>query len=129
MIVIPDTSALVELIKGTEKGNAVLKILNESELVVVPTLVLAELSSFLERNGIDSGIIETIADMSLVVPLDREIAINAGKLHAKIRKNNKNKHVSLADCIISETGRKYGALVVTTDHHFRLLGDAIIIED
>ncbi|WP_297515921.1 PIN domain-containing protein [Thermococcus sp.] len=128
MIVIPDTSALVELIKGTEKGKAVLEILNESELVIIPTLVLAELSSFLERNGVDLSIVETIADMGLVVPLDKEVAINAGKLHAEIRRKNKNKHVSLADCIISKTAKRYGALVVTTDHHVQLLGDALIIE-
>ena len=51
MIVIPDTSALVELIRGTEKGKAVLEILNESELVIIPTLVLAGLSSFGEKRG------------------------------------------------------------------------------
>ena len=53
--------------------------------MIVPTLVLAELSSFLERNAVDLSVVDAIADMGLVVPLDREGAINAGKLHAKIR--------------------------------------------
>ncbi len=47
MIVIPDTSAIVELIRGSEAGKAAEEILNGSELVIIPTLVLAELGSSL----------------------------------------------------------------------------------
>jgi len=126
MIVLPDTSALVELIRGSEAGRVVLEILEKSDVVIVPTLVLAELTSFLERNQMDDSIVDTIAENSLVVVLDREIAVNSGKLHSQVKKKNKN--VSLADCIISETAKRHGAVVLTTDHHFKLLGNAIIIE-
>ena len=126
MIVLPDTSALVELIRGSEAGRAVLEILEKSDVVIVPTLVLAELTSFLERNQMDGSIVDTIAENSLVVVLDREIAVNSGKLHGQVKKKNKN--VSLADCIISEIAKRHGAVVLTTDHHFKLLGNAIIIE-
>ncbi|WP_456394807.1 hypothetical protein [Thermococcus sp.] len=34
----------------------------------------------------------------------------------------------LADCIISETAKRHGAVVLTMDHHFKLLGNAVIIE-
>ena len=126
MIVIPDTSAIVELIRGSDAGKAAEEILNGSELVLVPTLVLAELRSFLERNNLDASIVEMVAESGFVIPLEMEVAINAGALHAKVKRENKN--VSLADCIIAETARKYGAVVLTTDHHFKLLGNAIILE-
>ncbi|WP_297550453.1 PIN domain-containing protein [Thermococcus sp.] len=72
------------------------------------------------------SIVNTIAENGFVIPLEREIAINAGSLHAKARKKNKN--VSLADCIIAETAKKYNAIVLTMDHHFKILGNAIILE-
>ena len=126
MIVVPDTSALVELIRGSDTGKVVGEILDSSELVLIPTLVLAELRSFLERNSLDVSIVDAIAENGFVIPLEREIAINAGSLHAKARKKNKN--VSLADCIIAETAKKYNAIVLTMDHHFKILGNAIILE-
>jgi len=126
MIVVPDTSALVELIRGSDAGKVVEEILDSSELVLIPTLVLAELRSFLERNSLDVSIVDAIAENGFVIPLEREIAINAGSLHAKARKKNKN--VSLADCIIAETAKKYNAIVLTMDHHFKILGNAIILE-
>ncbi|KUH31423.1 twitching motility protein PilT [Thermococcus celericrescens] len=126
MILIPDTSALVELIRGSETGRAVEEILEDADIVLIPTLVLAELRSFLERNNIDPTIAAKVAESGLVVSLEADIAINAGALHAKIKRENKN--VSLADCIIAETARKYDAVVLTTDHHFKLLGNAIILE-
>ncbi|MCD6372697.1 MAG: PIN domain-containing protein [Thermococcus sp.] len=79
MIVLPDTSALVELIRGSEIGNAVLEILEGSDIVMIPTLVLAELASFMKRNNMESA-------------------------------------------------KKYDAIVLTTDHHFKILGNAIILE-
>lgn len=94
--------------------------------MLIPTLVLAELRSFLERNNLDASIVDMVAGNGFVIPLEMEVAINAGALHAKVKKKNKN--VSLADCIIAETARKYGAVVLTTDHHFKLLGNAIILE-
>lgn len=126
MIVLPDTSALVELIRGSEAGKAILEILENSDVVIVPTLVIAELSSFLERNRGDSSIVDTITEHSLVVVLDPETARSSGMLHGRIRK--KNRHISLADCIISETAKRHGAVVLTTDHHFKILGNAIIVE-
>ncbi|GAB6101169.1 hypothetical protein JCM16138_03920 [Thermococcus atlanticus] len=122
MIVLPDTSALVELIRGSKAGKVVLEILENSDVVIVSTLVLAEL----ERNKIDSSVMDAIAENSLVVVLDREIALSLGKVHSQVKKKNKN--VSLADCIISETAKRHGAVVLTMDHHFKLLGNAVIIE-
>ena len=89
MIVLPDTSALVELIRGSEAGRVVLEILEKSDVVIVPTLVLAELTSFLERNQMDDSIVDTIAENSLVVVLDREIAVNSCKLHSQVKKKTK----------------------------------------
>jgi len=81
----------------------------------------------MKRNNMDfSPIQETIVKNSLIINLDEEIAVNAGKLHGHVR--SKNKRISLADCIIAESARKYGAIVLTTDHHFKILGNAIILE-
>ncbi|WP_297500687.1 PIN domain-containing protein [Thermococcus sp.] len=82
------------------------KLLKKS-LVLIPTLVLAELRSFLERNSLDVSIVDTTAENGFVIPLEREIAINAGSLHARAREKNKN--VSLTDCITVETAKKCNA--------------------
>ncbi len=90
IIVIPDTSAIVELIRGSEAGKAAEEILNGSELVLIPTLVLAELRSFLERNNLDASIVEVVTENGFVVPLEKDVAVNAGALHAKVKRKNKN---------------------------------------
>lgn len=127
MIAVMDTSAIVEIMRGTEAGRKALEILAEADLVVIPSVVLAELTSYALRNGIDLKYVREVEKGSLVAELDGKIAWSAGKRHAKLRKMRKG--ISLADCILMATAEEYDGVVITKDHHFELYeGEKIIIE-
>jgi predicted nucleic acid-binding protein len=126
MIAVMDTSAIVEIMRGTEAGRKALEVLGDADLVVIPSIVLAELTSYVLRNGIDLKYVREVEKGSLVAELDGKIARSAGKRHAKLRKLQKG--ISLADCIVMATAKEYDGVVITKDHHFELYeGEKIII--
>ena len=118
--IIVDTSALVEYAFATEKGKIVRDAIESGEkVVIIPSIVLGEFASKLERSGAKNvlGILEALGQYSVVVPLGGATALKAGQLHANLRKNEDS--ISLVDCIVMETAIEHGnALVITTDRHF-----------
>lgn len=118
--VVLDTSALIEYTNGTNKGKIIRNIIEKEEnLIIIPSIVLGEFISKLERKGIKTHlIIENLSAYTISTPLETHHCINAGKLHATLRK--KEKGISLIDCIIMEIGKECGnALILTTDKHFK----------
>lgn len=83
MIVVLDTSAIVEILKGSEAGREAVEELSKAQLVIVPSIVIAELTSFLQRNGFPTVYVDRILEQSLVADLDEHIAKLAGERHAK----------------------------------------------
>ena len=63
---------------------------------------------------------------SKVVGLTPEIAMNAGLLHADMKKKIRN--FGLADSIILATARKLRAKVVTGDSHFKGFKETVFLE-
>ena len=109
-----DTSAWIEYLTGTKEGIIVEKILKDN-LILIPSIVLAELTSKLLEKKVSEKIVEEIKKWGEVIELDEELAFKAGKLHAKVKKRLRN--VSLADCIIIETAKKFEAKIITKDKH------------
>ncbi len=127
MIVILDSSAVVEIMRGSEKGEKARKILEIADVIILPAVVIAELTSYAVRNGIDTKFVEEIERNSIVANIDSKIAKEAGKYHASRKKIQRG--ISLADCTIIAIADEYGGTIITTDHHFKLYkGKAIIIE-
>ena len=125
--VILDSSALLELLTNGRKANDIEKIWNDETISIeIPSVVLAELSSVLRRQDIESATLrEKIAANCTVLDLTKEIALKAGELHAELRK--KSKTISLADCIIMTHADNEGAVIVTKDPHFELYKNSRIL--
>ena len=119
--VVVDTSALFEYVYGTDKGATVKNIIEEKQnLVLIPSIVIAELTSKLVRCEIENidKILNNLEAYSLFLPLDGPTCIRSGKRHANLKKLEKN--ISIIDCIIMETAEEHGgALIVTCDNHFK----------
>jgi predicted nucleic acid-binding protein len=125
--VIFDTSALIEEITAGEKASFVEEIWKDTSFSVeVPTLVLAELVSVLRRKGINpTEVRERIITSCIILPLTEKVALDAGELHAQLRK--KDSGISLADCIVMAHAEEEGAMIVTVDSHFKHYNNAKIL--
>lgn len=119
--VIVDTSALVEYSFATEKGIVVKEMIeNKDNVVLISSIVIGELASKLERSGMKDieQLVSNLGEYSVVLPLDWETCLNAGKRHAKLRKIERD--ISLVDCIIMAIAEEHGdALILTCDSHLR----------
>ena len=125
MIYLIDTSAWIEYLDGSAKGEKVNKSLNEAEIFTT-SQVIAELVSKTKRKrgNVDTAYnaIIKIAKVSEVTP---RIAKEAGILHAETKA--KLQSFSLADALIICSARALKAKILTTDSHFKSFKEAIII--
>ncbi len=111
-----DTSALSEELFGSETGERIRQEII-GKVKIVPSIVIAELASFLIRKGIDpKNVIKRIFESCEIIDTTSDIAVPAGYLHASLRKIVPN--ISLMDCIIMEHARKENATIITLDSHF-----------
>ena len=124
--IILDTSALLELSLGSDKGLKIKKAIEEAEAVFLPTIILAEFESKLRRSNVRlKGAPAAIAAGCLLLPLDdAAVARDSGELHAEMRKTEPR--ISLIDCILMVHSQREKATVLTTDSHFRNFKDAIV---
>lgn len=121
-----DTSILVEFFDSTAKGVILKEYFNSDYRIFTPSIVIAELSSKLKRKGFEpTRFINEIKNSTNVVSLNEIVAEESGKLHAELRKTNKN--VSLADCIIITHAKTLNSKVITCDRHFENYKNSIII--
>lgn len=114
-----DTSALIELFLGSDKGEVVKELfVDENTANLVPSVVLLELISKITRAGKDpKRFVALIEQNCTVLALTSEIAKNAGNLHAELKK--KDKQISMADCVIMAHAEIENALIVSKDQHFK----------
>lgn len=122
-----DTSVLIEFFDKTEKGKIVQEFFSsQRNILFIPTMVLAELTSKLRRKNFEpSQFISAIVFSATVLPLDQETAKRAGELHSQL--HTKNKNVSLGDCVVMAHAENEGALIITTDEHFKNCPNAKVI--
>lgn len=121
-----DSYAWVEYFRGSKAGGAVRPYV-EGDRAATSAITLAELREKYIREGwpsfdTDSGF---MAARTLVVPIDREIAILAGELNHARKKVVRD--WGMADSLVLATARKGSAKVVTGDNHFKGLQDAIVV--
>ena len=122
--IILDTSAVVEYIKQTDKGAVVRTYWqNPENIIILPSVVIAELKSVLIRRKLNSNVINLLIESCTILDLTKEIALIAGELHSKLRQ----KDVSLADCIIMAHVEQSNSLLLTSDIHFKNFKNAILL--
>ncbi len=129
MKVIVDSYAWIEYFEGSKKGFLVKEILeNEANEILCSALTVSEIVSKLERTERNSAqFFEALMAMSKILKIDENIARDAGKRHATIRKKVKN--FGLADAFILTQGEKEGAKILSGDKHFKGMKNVIFIGD
>ena len=96
-----------------EKVSALLK----QQPCFTSQISLAELSSWCERNQIDSEkYLSFVKSQSKIIPLSDYLLELAGKIHFYKRKTVKD--FGLIDAIILATSKQYNLPIITGDHHF-----------
>lgn len=125
-----DTWAWVEVLRGSEAGVRISgRYLDDpSQVVWTADISLVEMAASLHRDGVDAGRIrssveEVVARSDLVLRTEIRDAVAAPEARALLRVQRKD--ASLADGLIFAMARNRGALIVTCDHAFRGLPDAV----
>jgi len=122
-----DAHAWIEYFIESDKGKRVKEIVESEENKIFTSLItIAEVSSVgaREKRDVELGN-KTITSLSNVYGISMEFAKEAGILHAETRK--KVKDFGLADSIVLLTARKLGAKIITGDHHFKGIKEAVLI--
>ncbi len=121
-----DSYAWVEYFRGTSSGSLVRSYV-EGDRAATSTLTLAELREKYLREKWRSfqEDLEFMATRSLVMPVDRQIALLAGELSYARKRTVKD--WGMADSVILATARNASAKVVTGDKHFEGLPDIIMV--
>ncbi len=128
-----DAYAWIEYFKASNHGDTA-KIYIESDDAITPTIAVAEVSQKLQTeielgNETQEGRLKRLEFMratSRIEDLDFEIAVEAGKTNAIMKK--KTKGWGMADSIILCTAKSVEGKVVTGDEHFRGLNETIFIK-
>ncbi len=119
MAIVIDTSALIEYFLSSRKGEIVKEAIEDSsDSVIIPPIVLSEFASKLLRKGLNpNSFIAALQEFTIFVNLDPDTAIKAGKLHAELRKIEKN--IGMADCLIMQIAEENDAEIISLDSHFK----------
>ena len=123
MTVLIDSWAWVEYWKGGKLAEEAASYIDGDEDSVVSTMNLAEVYLAIARSYDEATAGEKIATMEKrchVVPVERDIAIEA----AKIKRKEK---LGLADSLIMATARQVGAKVVTGDPDMKGFRDVVFL--
>ena len=135
MKIVIDSYAWIELFSGTEKGRKVKDIIENSEEIYTPDIVLAEIARKYLRESEEKMIInsrlESITAASNITAVDAKLAFEAAKCYLELIENARKLKLntpSLFDAIILATCRSLESKVVTGDEHFRNLPETIWIK-
>lgn len=121
-----DSFAWIEYFRGGRLGREVNRRLREARCAT-PSIVLAELADKYTREGIPdlARDLDFVEAQTIVVPLDRATAEEAGRLKAEMRRRSPD--APLADAIVYATAHRLGADVLMGDPHFRGLRTVVYI--
>lgn len=111
-----DTCGWIEWFSDGTLADKFRRFLEETDQLLVPTLVQYELFKWGVREKDESTALDLIAytETCLTVPLDTNIALFAGDLYDTHR-------LSMADAVIYASARTYGVDLISSDAHFSAL--------
>ncbi len=124
-MIVMDTSAWVENLKGSNLGMAVEDYLKKEE-IMTPSIVLVELNckSVKERWDFEN-ILRYIKSKSLIIGMNEKVILEVGKIYHKIRKDKSS--FGMIDTILLTIARDANAKVLTKDNDFRDLNEVIML--
>ncbi len=121
-----DSFAWIEYFMGTEKGEKVREIVEGDEVLYTSPVILAEVFSKSQRtDGRGKERVEFILRRCVVVELDDEIGIEAGKIHAEMKP--KMKDFGMIDALILASAKKRGLKILTGDKHFEHFENVVML--
>ena len=121
-----DTSAWVELFKGSTQGERVKKYIT-SEVCFTSALSLAEITSWALRNKKDADYyLSIVREGTTITELSQKLFETAGKVHAQHKKAQPN--FGMIDAILYVSAQKENETLLTTDHHFQGLKNVEMLE-
>ena len=108
-----DSSGWLEFIADNKNAAKFLKPLEDSSNLIIPTIVICEVSKVLFREKSEQEVLIALAyiHQGKIVNLSPVIAVNASKLSL-------NHRIPMADSIILATAQAYNAIIWTQDEHF-----------
>ncbi|MEK6614558.1 MAG: type II toxin-antitoxin system VapC family toxin [Bacteroidota bacterium] len=111
-----DSSAWLEYFADTKNGKKFEKVIENTELLLVPSITLYEVFKKILMERDEHIALQIVAHMKMgkVIELDMEIALSAAKFSKEFR-------LPMADSIIFATGKKYHATIWTQDADFKNL--------
>ncbi len=132
MKIVIDAYAWIEFFIGSEKGQKVKELLENSDEAYTPGTVLAEIARKYNREGADEKTVEarlqTISSASNITQLDIRVALETAKCYTELVATAKKSRLttpSLFDAIVLATGRTLSSKIITGDEHFRNLPETI----
>ncbi len=130
-----DSYAWIEHFSGTEKGKKIKELMDNSNQVYTPGVVLAEVARKYLREGQDAATInsrlDVITSASSIIAIDSQLAFEAATVYLELKENAKKYRLNtpgLFDAIILATCRLLQAKIVTGDEHFKNLPETIWIK-
>ncbi|HLC53825.1 MAG TPA: PIN domain-containing protein [Candidatus Nanoarchaeia archaeon] len=125
-MILLDSSAWVEMFRGNSLGNKIQEIII-GNVIYTCTLSIAEIAKWCAENGLnEEKYIKIIEENSTLLSLKRDDLIFAGKLCVFHKKKVHN--FGLVDACIYASAHLHGAVVLTTDHHFKGLEGIELLE-
>ena len=126
--IVLDTSAWIEYFAGSEKGQRVRERLNrEGREVFITGLIVAEISvKFLKETRPVEEVVRALGSLASLVPFDFRLAQEAAEIYVHERKT-RNKF-GLADAHVLAAARIVGGKVITFDHDFNGLNEAVVLK-
>jgi len=122
-----DSSAWVEYLEGSFKGEEVSRILEDNNEIYSIPIIISEVVSRAKRKKQNVDIsFRAITINSKILEINPEIAKVAGILHAEMKA--KKKDFGLVDAIIWAAAEKLNAQLVTGDIHFKGFKNLILLK-
>ncbi|HTT45774.1 MAG TPA: PIN domain-containing protein [Thermoplasmata archaeon] len=126
MILTIDTFAWAEMIRGSELASRAREAVDEADLCLTPSIVLAEVAAMCVRDGFEDHVVaaelESIRESSVIVPIDEKLAIAGAHAVAELRASARAKRIplpGLADGLVLATARTTHSSLLSGDPHFR----------
>jgi len=122
-----DTSAWVEYLEGSLKGEKVSQIVQDkNNHLYTLSLIIAETISKIKRKKENAeSAFNIISKNTELINIDADMSKEAGLLHSQ--EKEKNDSFSLADALIATTAKYTNSKILTGDNHFKQFKEAIII--
>jgi predicted nucleic acid-binding protein len=112
-VILPDSSVWITIFTNGPRAHTLAKRILNADRVIVPTVILYEVSRVMSRLGSEETVSQALLEMQTreLVDLDAQLALEAADLGIGHR-------LAMADAIIYATARAHDATLITSDQHF-----------